>query len=74
MRYGADGSESFEDLWVPLIEKYSDRVLLGTDKVGHWADYPKEISKYYPLLDKLSPETAEKVCRENALSLIKRWD
>lgn len=74
MRYGADGSESFEDLWVPLIEKYSDRVLLGTDKVGHWADYPKEISKYYPLLDKLSPDTAEKVCRGNALSLIKRWD
>lgn len=74
MRLGPYASESFEDMWVPLIEKYSDRVLLGTDKVGHWADYPGQIRKYYSLLDKLSPETAEKVCRGNALSLIKRWD
>lgn len=58
--------------WVSFIEKYQDRVLLGTDKVGHWATYPAEVVKYYELLDRLSPETAAKVCRENALRLIKR--
>lgn len=73
MRFGDHGTGSFEDLWAPLIEKYSDRVLLGTDKVGHWADYPGQIGKYYPLLDQLKPETAEKVCRGNVLSLIKKW-
>ena len=66
-----DGN-TLED-WVRLIEKYSDRFLLGTDKVGHWATYPFEVVKYYPLLDMLTPETAAKVCRENVLSLIKRY-
>ena len=46
--------------------------MIGSDKVGHWADYPHEIEKYYMLLDKLKPETAEKLCRKNALSLIKK--
>ena len=56
-----------------LIEKHPDRFLLGTDKVGHWSTYPAEVTKYYKLLDKLSPETARKLCRENVLSLIKRY-
>ena len=46
--------------------------MIGSDKVGHWTDYPHEIKKYYMLLDKLKPETAEKLCRKNALSLIKK--
>ena len=66
-----DGN-TLED-WVRLIEKYPDRFLLGTDKVGHWATYPAEVVKYYKLLDMLRPETAAKVCRENVLSVIKRY-
>ena len=72
---GRDTAEEvglYADMWALLIEKYSDRFMIGSDKVGHWADYPAEICKYYMLLDRLSPETAAKVCRENALSLIKR--
>ena len=57
---------------VNLDNKYPDRILIGTDKVGHWETYPKEIMKYYILLDKLSPEVAQKICRDNALSLIKK--
>ena len=64
--------EIFSDMWAALIEKYSDRFMLGTDVVGHWSDYPKQIFKYYPLLEKLSPGTAEKLCRKNILSLIAR--
>ena len=63
----------YVDMWAALIEKYSDRFMIGSDKVGHWADYPKEIGKYYLLLDALTKETAERLCRKNALSLIKRW-
>ena len=61
------------DDWVALIEKYPTRVMVGTDKVGHWATYPEEVVKYYTLLDKLKPATAAKICRENILSLIKNY-
>ncbi len=61
------------DDWVKLIERYPDRFLLGTDKVGHWKTYPAEVVKYYKLLDKLRPETAAKLCRENVLSLVKTY-
>ena len=53
-----------------IIERYPDRFTIGTDKVGHWTDYPHEIGKYYMLIDKLKPETAKKLCRENALAVL----
>ncbi len=59
--------------WVKLINKWPDRVMIGTDKVGHWATYPQEVFKYYKLLDKLDPDVAQKICRDNALSLIKKY-
>ena len=58
--------------WVKLIEKYPDRVMIGTDKVGHWETYPSEVVKYYKLLDRLDDETVKKVTCENALSLVKK--
>lgn len=61
------------DDWVHLIEKYPDRIMIGTDKVGHWATYPAEVVKYYELLDKLDPETAKKVTSDNVLALIKTY-
>ncbi len=66
----ADGNTL--DDWVELIEKYPDRVMIGTDKVGHWETYPQEVVKYYRRLDKLEPETVEKITCENALSLVKK--
>ena len=69
---GNVNTDIFADMWAAVIEKYPDRFMIGSDKVGHWADYPHEIEKYYMLLDKLKPETAEKLCRKNALSLIKK--
>lgn len=60
------------DDWVELLEKWPDRIMVGTDKVGHWRTYPAEVVKYYKLLDRLKPETAEKVCRTNILGLVRR--
>jgi hypothetical protein len=56
--------------WVRLIEMFPDRFLIGTDKVGHFADYPQEVQKYYPFLDALRPATANKLARENLLSVL----
>lgn len=61
------------DDWAALIEKYPDRFMIGTDKVGHWGTYPAEVVKYYTLLDKLQPETARRLCRDNILSLVKTY-
>ena len=56
--------------WVNLIEEFPDRFIIGSDKVGHFKDYPQEILKYYAFLDALKPETASKLARENLLSVL----
>ena len=56
--------------WTKLIEAYPDRFIIGSDKVGHFADYPHEILKYYDFLDTLQPATAAKLARENLLSIL----
>ena len=56
--------------WVTLIEKYPDRFMIGTDKVGHFSDYPPEILKYYTFLDAIKPETAKKLAHDNLLSVL----
>lgn len=61
------------DDWVKFIEKYPDRIMIGTDKVGHWETYPQEVVKYYKLLDKLKPETVKKICVENAQKIVKKY-
>ena len=59
--------------WVALIEEYPNRIMLGTDKVGHWKTYAAEVVKYYDLLDALKPDTARKLCHDNILALCKRY-
>jgi hypothetical protein len=59
-----------DEAWVRLIEEFPDRFLIGTDKVGHFADYPQEVQKYYKFLDKLRPETARKLAKENLDSIL----
>ena len=60
------------DDWAAFVEYYQDRVLIGTDKVGHWETYPAEVIKYYELLDRLSQGAISKVCHDNVLRLIRR--
>ncbi len=53
--------------WAALIEKYPNRFMIGSDKVGHWDTYPNEITKYEPLLRLLSPETAQALRYDNIM-------
>ena len=64
--------DSLDD-WAKLMEKYLDRFLIGTDKVGHFNTYPAEVTKYYQLLDKLKTKTVENICKNNVLSLVKTY-
>lgn len=62
--------ENSLNTWTALIEKYPDRFIIGSNQTGKWQDYNKQISKYYPLLEKLSDSTVQKVCTDNLLKLI----
>ncbi len=53
-----------------FIEEFPDRIIIGSDKVGHWDTYPQEITKYYPLLEVLKPATAAKVAKGNILRIL----
>lgn len=52
--------------WAGLIDEFPTRVLIGSDKVGHWTGYADIIRSYDALLDELSPETAALVAGGNA--------
>jgi hypothetical protein len=56
--------------WLTLISVFSDRFMIGSDNIGHFATYNQNITKYYKLLDALSPEKAGKVALTNFLSLL----
>jgi len=56
--------------WLTLISDFSDRFMIGSDNIGHFATYNQNITKYYKLLDALSPEKAGKVALTNFLSLL----
>lgn len=56
--------------WTALVERYPERFMIGSDKVGHWDTYPHEMQKYYLFLDALKPETARKVAHDNYLSVL----
>lgn len=59
--------------WAGLIERYADRFMIGTDCVGHWKNYTQTVQRYYTLLDKLSPEAATLVAKENILAAVKHY-
>jgi len=56
--------------WAALIEKYPDRFMVGSDKVGHWDTYSNEILKYGKLVQYLKPETAQNLCANNIYRLV----
>jgi predicted TIM-barrel fold metal-dependent hydrolase len=56
--------------WVTLIETFPNRFMIGSDKVGKFADYHLEMQKYYVLLAALKPDTARKVGHDNFLSVL----
>jgi len=70
-----------KQVWIDLIQKHNERVMIGSDQVGQFINttgenlLKGEIVKYYVLLDKLSPEAAKNVAWRNAENLyFKDWE
>jgi predicted TIM-barrel fold metal-dependent hydrolase len=59
-----------DERWIELVEEFPRRVMIGTDMIGHWADYATAIGKYDPFLAKLRPETAVRVASSNFMDLV----
>lgn len=68
--YLFESDKDVDPRWLALIEKFPDRFLLGSDKVGRFAGLDKNLGGYSILLDKLEPDVADKLMRRNALGLL----
>jgi len=56
--------------WVKLVNDHPDRFMIGSDAVGKFGRYRKDIHRYEIFLDALEPETAKKVARDNFVRLM----
>lgn len=72
--------------WLDLISSFPTRFLIGSDSIGHFDEqmmtcsngsrpprlmkYSYSIRKYYVLLEKLTPEAARLVARDNFLNIL----
>jgi hypothetical protein len=61
-----DASNEPHPQWVELIERFPDRVVLGSDVLGHFDAYDEVFGRTARILDGLTPGTREKVARLNA--------
>lgn len=56
--------------WVDMSEKYSDRIMIGSDVLWDAFEQIWVInSRFNAFLDKLTPETRQKICIDNALNV-----
>lgn len=63
-------SQNVRPEWLSLVADFDHRFMIGSDNIGHFESYPRNIMKYYTLLDALAPEAASRVAMENFLSLL----
>lgn len=61
-----DDSGSLRPRWQELIEAFQDRVVLGTDSVGHFEHYADAVNRAARILAGLGATTRERVGRLNA--------
>jgi hypothetical protein len=52
--------------WIDVVERFADRVLLGSDLVGHFDKRKASMSRYHGLLASLSEAARARVARGNA--------
>ncbi|MDA7541252.1 hypothetical protein N8639_00265 [bacterium] len=69
-RFDADADPVIKPSWIALIEKHPSRFMIGSDKVGSFAGYRKEIRKWDALLKHLKPKTQKMVAQENFLRIM----
>lgn len=60
---------SIRPAWLELVERHSDRFLIGSDLVGHFAALGPTLDRYRPLLEALSAPARQRVARRNAARL-----
>ena len=70
LKQGKDGDVMIRQAWLDLIHKFPRNFLLGSDKVGDFRTYRKEIRKFNPLLKQLRPEVRDYVARLNWLRIV----
>lgn len=68
--YLFEDKDEVDAQWLALIEKFSDRFLIGSDKVGKFTGLDENLDGYAGLLGRLSKEAADRVGRKNALALL----
>ena len=69
-RFDVNGDPMIDPAWIMLIEKYPNRFMIGSDKVGSFAGYRNEIRKWDALLRQLQPKTREMVAQSNFLQIM----
>ena len=55
--------------WLDIINKYSDRVMIGSDLCGHFTYLGKTMARYNTLLELLPKSVEKMIARENAEAL-----
>jgi predicted TIM-barrel fold metal-dependent hydrolase len=61
-----DASDEPFPQWLELIERFPDRVMLGSDVLGHFEVYDEIFGRTARILDGLSADTRKKVAHGNA--------
>ena len=61
-----DASDEPLPQWLELIERFPDRVMLGSDVLGHFDVYDEIFGRTARILDGLSADTRKKVAHRNA--------
>lgn len=56
--------------WVDLLNEFPTRLMIGTDKVGHFSDYKQTIQRYDVILDALEPEASRMIARDTFFTVI----
>ena len=60
------------DAWAALVRSHPDNFMLGSDVVGNSKNLAKELGRYRPFLDKISPDPKDPVRRKLALENFSR--
>jgi predicted TIM-barrel fold metal-dependent hydrolase len=56
--------------WITLVERFPGRFMLGSDVVGRFDKLGEELRSFDPFLDALPSDVAQKVARDNFLSVL----
>ena len=62
------------DTWAELVRSHPDNFMLGSDVVGSSENLAKELRRYRPFLEKISPDPKDPVRRKLALGNFSRLD